>query len=393
MNESMCHKIGIFNCGVNGTELFLRETYGTGYSLVIVFTVIWLTLCYTIIFKTICRHITLRGPTIIPLPFLAAFDLLFSIFQVICFCMITYMSHSYSTMRLFGIMSFFVLSSFLNSTMIVMLITVNQFLTSINVHNKVTRKMLYVAIAITITVSYAFYVLVHMMGYIIVLFVVIISHNIIAMSFMMGYTFYTSRKRLKDLISRMINDDRANHDLNAVSEKQGNARCSVAIIRSEQAKEKKDLLKTRKHLAGMSLITLLFLCTIVSICIRRVTSGFYHTDVQMTMIIICLYTAMNPIIYMGTITKLRFFVQRDYKTWMENNAISCGHFRRSRAVNPGTWLVNISSSTQSVHLVWIDYRWIATKTINSKTRYTQFIILIVVQWVSSTVNWYYIKWN
>ena len=150
----------------------------------------------------------------------------------------------------------------------------------------------------------------------------------------MCFIYYIAHKAIKAInktesqISDAMEKEKDDDFLPPMMKKKFNKRDN----RKEELQEKRNQMRTSQHLAIISVITMLLICSIAAMCLISMTSreGVRYRDIKVFMVISSLYVTINPVIYMLTMSKIRFFIRKDFVDWKENNALRSITFRRSR---------------------------------------------------------------
>lgn len=341
-----------YQCSANQTMLpFQKNVFSSAYHLIPTLTITWLTFSYTIIIRTIYDHLTLRGPRFTLLVILAFFDFSFCFFQCSFFYVNFFMRYSKPSMVVFRTLTFLLHTSFLNSTVMTMLITVNQFISvkyAIKYQQIVTNKRLHGVITIAITTSYILYFILYMTGYILHMFAIYLSIIFIVMFALMSFIYHCANTAIKAIsktesqISDAIEHEKAGADFctfqiqHTQSQQTTKKKFSRRDNRREELLEKKNQLVTSQQLACISVLTMGIICTMAVMCFQSMSSGVQYTDIKVFMVICSLYVVINPVIYIMTMSKIRFFIRKDFRDWRENHAIRSISFRRHRRIAPSS---------------------------------------------------------
>lgn len=263
--------------------------------------------------------------------------MLFSCAQFVYFYVNMSVEKTQDTMIVFRILAFLVHTSYLNSTAVTMLITINQFISvkyAIKYHKMVTNQRLYVAIFVVIVTCYLTYIIMFWFRKIIFMFAIFLTLTFIVMAILMSFIFRIAHAAIKAIITSEAPRGEEKDIIEFMPRKMKKWFIKPDN-KSEEQEEKKKQMKMSQQLACVSIVTMALLCIMAAMCIQGIVTGVHYNDIKVYMIVASVYTMMNPVIYISTMSKIRFFVKKDWEVWKQNNAFRFRCIRRRRRrVNP-----------------------------------------------------------
>ena len=315
---------------------FNNNAFGNGYHIIPTLTVIWLVITYSIIRRTIHNHLTLRGPRFTLLGFLALFDCMFCVVQCVFFYVNIYMDKTPESMILFKTLKFLLHTSLLNSTSMTMLITVNQFISvkyAIKYHKIVTNRRLYISIATVTMCCYVVYFITYIMGLVIYMFAVYFSLLFIVMTTLMTFIFCTARAAISAIMKTKSQAPEVPAE-DFLPKKMKRLFSDTTNVDDERKKKEKEM-KSSEQLACISIVTMFLIGTLTGMSIRGILSTIQYSDVKVYMTVASLYSVLNPLIYVSTMSEVRFFVKKDFADWRDFNSIKLPTRARRRVTPKG----------------------------------------------------------
>ena len=227
-------------------------------------------------------------------------------------------------------MSFLLYTSFLNSISITLLITVNQFISvkyAIKYNTIVTANRLYVAIATVVTLSSGLHFTTFMLNSVVYMFAAYLGFVFVVMTILMCFIFLIARAAIKTIMNSKMETNESNATF--VPQKMKKLFSEPNNMEAERLKKEKEM-KTNQRLACISGIPVTLIGAIACMCVQSITSSLKYSDVKGFIILGSLYVMLNPVIYVTTMSEIRFFVKKDFFDWKDSNAITLSLLQRRR---------------------------------------------------------------